>query len=140
MSFIKSPRWSSCRAGALIEGKQQNGRLVASPSPRADGPGDIRQNKLLESLAGSKLRIIHSANNNLVSRNRAATLMRDADANSTSASRAHVRVYRTYMPGTHVRVDVRYVRRRCSYIAIIATVIIIIPPVCAGAIRHGQFS
>lgn len=50
MSFIKSPRWSSRRVGALIEGKQQNGRLVVSPSPRTDGPGDIRQNKLLESL------------------------------------------------------------------------------------------
>lgn len=85
MSFIKSPRpRSSRRAGALIEGKQQNGRLVVFSSPRADGPDDIRQNKLLESLVGSKLRIIHLANKNLVPRNRAVTLMCEADAKPTN--------------------------------------------------------
>lgn len=81
-------------------------------------------------LVGSKPRIIHSANKNLVSRNRAAALMYEADAKSTSVLCETARAW----------VDVRYVRRRCSYIAIIAAVIIIIPPVCAGAIRHGQFS
>lgn len=126
-----------CRVGALIEGKQQNDRFVSSP--RSLGQDDIRQNKLLESLASIKPRIIHSANRNLVSRHRAATLMDEAKSTSVSCIKQYTHTY-TYVYRIHIWVYVRDVRRRCSYIGIIAAVIIIIPSVCAGAIRHGQFS
>jgi len=82
--------------------------MIVWPSPphRAVGQDDIRQNKLLESLVDFKPRIIHSTNKNLVSRNRAATLIYEAKrclvcqthtyTHTYICARTHVCTRRTY--------------------------------------------